>query len=192
MGLGWEHVTPVTKWWAGNPRFFVESLSPWMVEGAIGFVCITFEWTCMNTLKQKLCFKWLQTYICWMFLQLFVIMLFAFVWCVALLAGFRTFVCMFCMLCMFLHVVLACCSILLLLLLLLVLLLLLLVVAFLWLLMYQLNVLFCFGSVVGLQSVRGRGYMGCSKSYMICLAKPSSLHWGEKVCQWLVISTNNT
>ena len=107
--LGWEHVTPVTKWWAGNPLFFVKSLSPWMIEGAIGFVSRTFEWTCMNTLKQKLCFKWLQTYICWMFLHLFVIMLFAFVWCVALLAGFRTCVCMFCIFCMFLHVVLACC-----------------------------------------------------------------------------------
>ena len=49
-----------------------------------------------------------------------------------------------------------------------------------------------FGNVVGLESVSPRGYVGCSKLYIICLAAPSALDWGDKVCRWFVVGRNVT
>lgn len=49
-----------------------------------------------------------------------------------------------------------------------------------------------FGNVVGLESVSPRGYVGCSKLYIICLAAPSALDWGDKVYRWFVAGRNVT
>ena len=44
-----------------------------------------------------------------------------------------------------------------------------------------------FGNVVGLESVSPRGYVGCSKLYIICLAAPSALDWGDKCVGGLLL-----